>query len=448
MAHLRTLRSGIGSLCFATRFTTMVMNETTTKIFPYLERLLDGEEVEWKTLGEVGTFVRGTSFQKKHFVEKGVGCIHYGEIYTRYGLFAKKTISYLNEEIANKARKASYGDLIIATTSENDDDVCKSVAWLGSESIVVSNDACYYHHTLNPKYVAYFFRTDEFQRQKRTYITGTKVKRVNANDLAKITLPIPPLRVQARIVEILDKFTQLEAQLEAELQAELEARRKQYAYYRDQLLNFSQYPPLNVNIEWRTLGEVCLVQRGASPRPIAHYLTNSPNGVPWIKIGDTKVGSKYIESTQERITIEGAQRSRQLSAGDFILSNSMSYGRPYILKIDGAIHDGWASLSEISSSILSDYLFYFLSSSKVQMYWEGKINSGSVSNLNADIIKALPIPIPPLSEQRRIVDILDRFDTLTNSISEGLPKEIALRRKQYAYYRDALLSFPRPEVSA
>ena len=216
-----------------------VMNETTTKIFPYLERLLDGEEVEWKTLGEVGTFVRGTSFQKKHFVEKGVGCIHYGEIYTRYGLFAKKTISYLNEEIANKARKASYGDLIIATTSENDDDVCKSVAWLGSESIVVSNDACYYHHTLNPKYVAYFFRTDEFQRQKRTYITGTKVKRVNANDLAKITLPVPPLRVQARIVEILDKFTQLEAELEAELKA----RRKQYAYYRDQLLNFSQYPP-------------------------------------------------------------------------------------------------------------------------------------------------------------------------------------------------------------
>lgn len=435
-------------LGFAMRFTTTVMNETTTKILPYLERLLDGEEVEWKTLGEVGTFVRGTSFQKKHFVEKGVGCIHYGEIYTRYGLFAKKTISYLNEEIANKARKASYGDLIIATTSENDDDVCKSVAWLGSESIVVSNDACYYHHTLNPKYVAYFFRTDEFQRQKRTYITGTKVKRVNANDLAKITLPIPPLRVQARIVEILDKFTQLEAQLEAELQAELEARRKQYAYYRDQLLNFSQYPPLNVNIEWRTLGEVCLVQRGASPRPIANYLTNSPNGVPWIKIGDTKVGSKYIESTQERITIEGAQRSRQLSAGDFILSNSMSYGRPYILKIDGAIHDGWASLSEISSSILSDYLFYFLSSSKVQMYWDGKINSGSVSNLNADIIKALPIPIPPLSEQRRIVDILDRFDTLTNSISEGLPKEIDLRRKQYAYYRDALLSFPRPEVSA
>ena len=190
-------------------------------------------------------------------------------------------------------------------------------------------------------------------------------------------------------------------------------------------------------VEWKTLGEVCLVQRGASPRPIAHYLTSSSDGIPWIKIGDTKVGSKYIESTQERITIEGAQRSRQLSAGDFILSNSMSYGRPYILKIDGAIHDGWASLSEISSSILSDYLFYFLSSSKVQMYWEGKINSGSVSNLNADIIKALPIPIPPLRVQARIVEILDKFTQL----EAELETELEARKKQYAYYRDQLLNF-------
>ena len=186
-------------------------------------------------------------------------------------------------------------------------------------------------------------------------------------------------------------------------------------------------------VEWKTLGEVCLVQRGASPRPIANYLTSSSDGIPWIKIGDTKVGSKYIESTQERITIEGVQRSRQLSAGDFILSNSMSYGRPYILKIDGAIHDGWASLSEISSSILSDYLFYFLSSSKVQMYWERKFNSGSVSNLNADIIKALPIPIPPLRVQARIVEILDKFTQLE--------AELEARNKQYDFYRNRLLDF-------
>ena len=394
------------------------MNETTTKIFPYLERLLDGEEVEWKTLGEVGTFVRGTSFQKKHFVEKGVGCIHYGEIYTRYGLFAKKTISYLNEEIANKARKASYGDLIIATTSENDDDVCKSVAWLGSESIVVSNDACYYHHTLNPKYVAYFFRTDEFQRQKRTYITGTKVKRVNANDLAKITLPVPPLRVQARIVEILDKSTQLEAELEAELKA----RRKQYAYYRDQLLNFSQYPPLNVNIEWKTLGEVCKIKNGKDYKHLSH------GDIPVYGSGGIM---KYVDEATYNQPSVLIPRKGSL--------NNLFYVDTPFWNVDTIYY------TEINTNhILPKFLYYYLATRELE-----KMNlAGGVPSLTQTTLKTIPIPLPPLSEQRRIVDILDRFDTLTNSISEGLPKEIALRRKQYAYYRDALLSFPRPEVSA
>ena len=145
--------------------------------------------------------------------------------------------------------------------------------------------------------------------------------------------------------------------------------------------------------------------------------------------------------TQERITQEGAKKSRLLQKGDFVLSNSMSYGRPYILGISGCIHDGWASLSEISDTILPDFLYYYLSSNEVQRYWDGKINSGSVSNLNADIIKKLPIPLPPLSVQSRIVEILDKFDALTNSITEGLPLEIKLRRQQYEYYREQLLDF-------
>ena len=446
-------------MCFAMRFTTMVMNETTTKIFPYLERLLDGEEVEWKTLGEVGTFVRGTSFQKKHFVEKGVGCIHYGEIYTRYGLFAKKTISYLNEEIANKARKASYGDLIIATTSENDDDVCKSVAWLGSESIVVSNDACYYHHTLNPKYVAYFFRTDEFQRQKRTYITGTKVKRVNANDLAKITLPIPPLRVQARIVEILDKFTQLEAQLEAELQAELEARKKQYAYYRDQLLNFLQYPPLNVNIEWRTLGEVMEIVTDftaagsfASNAQNVRYL-QEPNYALLVRTTDIKQGFKSTEKFiyVDQHAFEYLWRVN-LDKECIILPNVGNCGEVYhssptILPYKNCVLGPNAILVR-SEKASNKFLYYLFQAEYFQKELAKITSNAGQGKFNKTNLKQIKLPIPPLSEQRRIVDILDRFDTLTNSISEGLPKEIALRRKQYEYYRDALLNFPRAEVTA
>ena len=407
---------------------------------PYLERLLEGEAVEWKTLGEVGTFVRGTSFQKKHFVEKGIGCIHYGEIYTRYGLFAKRTISYLNEEIANKARKAAYGDLIIATTSENDDDVCKSTVWLGTESIVVSNDACYYHHTLNPKYVAYFFRTNEFQKQKRAYITGTKVKRVNANDLAKITIPVPPLRVQARIVEILDKFTQLEAELEAEL----EARKKQYAYYRDQLLNFSQCPPLNVNIEWKTLGEVCenICSGGTPSTKKKQYYQGT---IPWLRTQD--IDWREVYDTEIKITEEAiANSSAKLIPTNCVIvaMYGATAAKACINKIPLTTNQACCNLQVDEKVAHYKYVYYWISNEYERLKAQGE---GSQSNLNARKIKSYKIPLPPLSEQRRIVDILDRFDTLTNSINEGLPKEIALRRKQYEYYRDALLSFPRPEVT-
>ena len=205
----------------------------------FMERL-GGVEVIWKALGDAGEFIRGGGLQKKDFTETGVGCIHYGQIFTHYGMFAEKTKSYVSQEFFKKARKAEKGDLVIATTSENDEDVCKAVAWLGHEEIAVSSDACIYRHNLNPKYVSYFFRTEEFQKQKRQHITGTKVRRVNADDLAKIQIPIPcpenpkkSLEIQAEIVRILDAFTAHTAELTAELAAELTDRKKQYNYYRD-----------------------------------------------------------------------------------------------------------------------------------------------------------------------------------------------------------------------
>ena len=190
------------------------------------------------SLGEVGTFTRGSGLQKKDFTPTGVGCIHYGQIYTYYGTYAYKTKSFVSQKFAQKARKAKYGDLIIATTSENDEDVCKAGVWLGNEDIAFSSDACFYIHKMNPKYVAYYFQTEQFQKQKRKFITGAKVRRVNATDLAKIKIPIPPLSEQQRIVSILDKFDTLTSSISEGLPKEIELRRKQYEYYREQLLSF------------------------------------------------------------------------------------------------------------------------------------------------------------------------------------------------------------------
>ena len=207
--------------------------------FDILNRGQKLNDVKIMTLGEIGTFVRGSGLQKKDLTTQGIPAIHYGQIYTYYGTYAKKTKSFVSQEFALKARKAKHGDLIIATTSENDEDVCKAVAWLGDEDIAVSSDACFYAHTMNPKYIAYYFQTELFQSQKRKFITGTKVRRVNAKDLAKIKIPLPPLSVQREIVEILDKFDTLTNSISEGLPKEIELRRKQYEYYRNQLLSFS-----------------------------------------------------------------------------------------------------------------------------------------------------------------------------------------------------------------
>jgi len=192
-------------------------------------------------LGEIGSVVRGNGLQKKDFAESGVGCIHYGQIYTFYGTYTDKTKSFVSEEFAKKLKRAEKGDLVVATTSENVQDVCKAVAWLGDEEIAVSGDALIFKHKQDPKYLSYFFQTQMFFDQKKKYVTGTKVTRVSSNSLKKFKIALPPLDEQKRIVSILDKFDALVNDISVGLPAELNARRSQYEYYRGKLLTFNEY---------------------------------------------------------------------------------------------------------------------------------------------------------------------------------------------------------------
>ena len=185
------------------------------------------------------------------------------------------------------------------------------------------------------------------------------------------------------------------------------------------------------------------IVRGASPRPIQRYLTSNTDGIHWIKIGDVNPNSKYIESTTEHITMEGSKKSRFLEKGSFILSNSMSFGRPYILNIDGCIHDGWISMVDYEKYFIQDFLYHLLRSDLIQRYWKMKASSGTVSNLNADIVRSTVVPIPPIEKQKEIASVLDRLSALTTDLTSGLPAEIKARQQQYEYYRDQLLTFKR-----
>ncbi len=412
-----------------------------TKLEKLIEELCPNG-VEYKTLGEIASDIyRGAGITRNQVTEVGTPCVRYGEIYTTYGIYFDKCVSHTDENLIQSKKYFEYGDILFAITEESVEDIAKSTAYVGNEKCLAGGDIVVMKHNQNPKYLSYVLSTTTARIQKSKGKVKSKVVHSSVPAIKEIRIPLPPLEVQAEIVRILDNYSTNVTALQQELEKELTARKKQYEYYRDKLLSFGVLGGAS-ECEWRTLGDVSTIVRGASPRPIKKFITNSEKGVHWIKIGDVLPDSKYITDTNERITEDGAKKSRCVHKGDFILSNSMSFGRPYILQIDGCIHDGWLSISNFENYVTADYLYYTLTSTQIQHEMKKKASfGGAVQNLNSDIVKGIEIPIPSIEEQERIVKILDRFDKLCNDISEGLPAEIEARRKQYEYYRDKLLTF-------
>ena len=406
-------------------------NAKNTTLFPYLERLLEGEAVEWKTIGEVAELYTGLSGKnKEHFKKGNAPYVTYKNIFENLAVDSS-ILEMVRIEADERQHSIKYGDILITGSSENIEEVgMASVVTFHPETGIYLNSFSFgirFHPTvqLSPEFTKYLFRSDLLRKQIMKTASGVTRFNVSKKKFSAITIPIPPLRVQARIVEILDKFTQLEKELEAEL----EARRKQYAYYRDQLLNFSQYPPLNVNIEWKTLGEVAEIGTGKSNRQ-----DEAEDGLyPFYVRSKNILRSSTYQFDETAIIIPG-----EGGIGDIFHYTEGKYAlhqRAYRIKVN------------TENELFPKFLFYYMTNA-FKPFILARCVGATATSIRKPMLADFPIPLPPLSEQRRIVDILDRFDTLTNSISEGLPKEIALRRKQYAYYRDALLSFPRPEASA
>lgn len=205
----------------------------------YRDQLLDLEgkpEKDVKQFGEICEMIKGNGVQKTDFVDEGIGCIHYGQIYTHYGSFTYTTNKFVSKEVFDKAKKASKGDIVMTDTSENVEDICKSVAYLGEEDIAVSNHALIIKHRQNPKFLSYTTYTKSFFNQKRKYAYGVKVTGIKPDHLARFLIYLPSIEEQNHIVTILDTF---EASI-ANLEAQLSLRQKQYEYYRNMLLTFDE----------------------------------------------------------------------------------------------------------------------------------------------------------------------------------------------------------------
>lgn len=211
-----------------------------TQYTHYRDSLLsfEGKDVEWKTLGELGEFTRGKRFVKTDMLSQGAPCIHYGEMYTHYKIWAKEAKSFLAPELAAKLRVAKNGDVVIVAAGETIEDIGLGVAWLGEDDVVI-HDACFaFSHSMHPNYVSHFTQTDIFHSQIKRYISSGKISAINAAGLSKAKIPVPSMDEQKRIASILDKFHVLINDISVGIPAEIEARRKQYEYYRNCLLTF------------------------------------------------------------------------------------------------------------------------------------------------------------------------------------------------------------------
>lgn len=421
----------------------------------------------YTSLGEIGKFTRGNGLQKKDFQEEGKPVIHYGQIYTKYGFLADKVLTYVNDEIFSKLRKAKKNDILIATTSENVEDVGKSVVWAGEDEIGFSGDMYSYRTEQNSKYIAYYFQTNEFQKQKERKVTGTKMIRIHADDMEKFEIPLPPLSLQNKIVKVLDKFQLLLEDTKGFLPEEIEQRQKQYEYYREKLLTFdidsdstharTIISNLYYDILYKAAELVGIdIKDNLELREISTVIQKTSN-INWkeenkeyyyIDLTSVSTKNKKISATELINKDNAPSRAKQIvKGGDVIFGTTRPMQERLALipsNLDNQIcSTGYCILRSDENVVTGKWIYYNLLKTDFYKYVELNQKGASYPAISDSDIKNYKILIPPLHVQHHIVSILNKFDTLVNDIKEGLPKEIEQRQKQYEYWREQLLSFSK-----
>lgn len=381
----------------------------------YIDTLLQGASMEWKPLGEVAELKRGRVISKEYLYENAGEYPVYSSQTVNNGEIGKiKTFDFDQEAITWTTDGANAGTVFYREGRFSITNVCGLIKIRETE--ILSYKFLYYWLSIEAKKYVY---------------SGMGNPKLMSNQIAKIPIPLPPLPVQEEIVRILDKFTTLEAELETEL----EARKKQYEYYRDNLLTFGD------EVEWKPLGEVLEQTQNMKWQ-------NNTNVYKYIDLASVTRKTGAILETIEITASNAPSRAQKIVQTDDII---FATTRPTQMRItiipkefnEQVASTGYCVLRADKKQVLPKWIYFILSTAEFKSFLEENQSGSAYPAISDNKLKDFQIPLPLRQEQARIVAILDRFDTLVNSISEGLPKEIELRRKQYEYYREQLLSFPK-----
>jgi len=393
----------------------------------YMDKLLDGVEVEWKTLADI---TLPTSNIKWRDVEHTHLYIDLSSV----SIETKKIIETTEVDATNAPSRAQKiiqeGDVIFATTRPTQMRYCLIDDIYSGQ--IASTGYCVLRPQISkvlPKWILYCIASKRFKSHVENNESGAAYPAISDTKIKAFEIPVPPLNIQAEIIQILDTFTELTA----ELTAELVARKQQYAYYREQLLTFEED-----KVEWKALGEVAEY----SKTRISYKLLNEENYVGVNNLLQDKAGK------EESSHVPTQGNSTKYQDNDILIGNI----RPYLKKIwqadcIGGTNGDVLVIHPTDKAVNPRYLYQVLADDNFFNYNMQHAKGAKMPRGDKARIMEYKIPIPSLAEQQRIVTILDKFEALTTSLTEGLPREIELRQQQYEYYRELLLSFPKAEVA-
>lgn len=453
---LEVQREIVRVLDYFTLLTAELTAELTArkKQYEYYRDYLLNRNINIKTvkLKDIATqMYRGNGIKREQVKENGIPCVRYGEIYTDYGIYFDKCKSYTDETLIENKKYIEYGDILFAITGESVEDIGKSTAYVGQERCLVGGDILVMKHNQNPKYLSYVLSTNNAKKQKSKGKIKSKVVHTNTNSIGEIEIPLPSREVQDKLVDVLDNFETICNDLNIGLPAEIEARKKQYEFYRDLLLTFAETGDIIVQTDRQTDRQaiIRLIQYvfgfvDIKLKDIAGYSSSKISAESVDKnnyVGvDNLLQDKFGKLDSSFVPESG--RLTEFKSGNILIGNI----RPYLKKIwfsdrNGGTNGDVLVVQPNIDIVLEKYLYYILSSDKFFAYDMQFAKGAKMPRGDKNAIMGYEISLPEIKEQERIIEILDKFETICNDLSNGLPAEIEARQKQYEYYRDKLLTF-------
>lgn len=407
---------------------------------------------KWTTLSEITSIIGDGLHGTPQYDLTGRYFFINGNNLANRKIIIKENTKRVSDEEYIKYRKVLNESTILVSINGT----IGNVGTYNGEKVILGKSVCYFNLLpfIFKDYICNIIESDYFRKYALNSATGSTIKNVPLQAINCFYVPIPPLEEQKRIVKNIEywlSFVDCIADNKEKLQDSIKQAKSKVLDLaihgklvpqdpndepacvllkrinpKAEIITDNGHYQKNKHFEipntWELckLGTISKIARGGSPRPIKDYLTNDADGINWIKIGDTTKEGKYINSVKEKIRPEGVKKSRMVHKGDFLLTNSMSFGRPYILNVDGCIHDGWLVISPIGEAYTSDFLYYLLSSSFAYEQFTNVASGGVVTNLNSDKVADTIFPLPPLAEQKRIVSKIELIFTQMDTINSSL----------------------------